>query len=126
MTTENTLRAARAVAASILVVAALNHGLLAARGVGNVPRHAAFVGINLAAALLVAAWPRYALGPIAILAAQQTWGHGGDFVESLRAAGPIDVASLFVVLFFPALIVLLVASRRASRPAPRRAGPPPP
>lgn len=113
------MRALRAVLfgfAALLVAAAVNHAVLAARGEGDVVRHEVFVGIDAAAAVLVAASPRWAVYPVALLAAQQALSHGGDLVASIQRGGPFDWASLGVLVFFPALVIALVIERR------RRAG----
>lgn len=123
MTEEARFRAARRIAGVLFAVAAVNHAVLAARGEGVVWRHDLFVGINLVLGALVAlpkSAPRWALPPIALLSLQQIPSHGSDFVRSFSspAGGAVDWPSLGVVLFFPAVIALLVAERRRSgRPA---------
>jgi len=54
------------------------------------------------------------------MSAQQIWSHGSDLIDSIQAPGPIDVASALVVVFFPALLALLVIERRAATADPRR------
>jgi hypothetical protein len=106
------IRAARIVASVLLAATAVNHARLAATGQGVVWRHGLFSGIDLAAAVLLVVAPRRALAPVAILAVQQTYSHGRDLLASL--GGPsIDWPSLAVILFFPALVTLLVVERRA-------------
>jgi hypothetical protein len=113
----------RAVAAMLFVVAAANHARLAAAGQGVVWRHDLFVGINIAAAAGLLARPRWTLAPLAALACQQIPSHGADFVRSLRTEH-IDWPSLGVVLFFPAVLTLLVVERRrGTREPPSRAQP---
>lgn len=120
------LHAARTAAAVLLALTAVNHARLAATGQGVVWRHALFAGIDLAAAALLVLWPRRALAPIALLAAQQMYSHGRDLVASIeaaRAAGSsagFDWASLGVVLFFPAVVTLLVVERRSRGRSARR------
>ena len=84
---------------------AVNHAVLGARGVGNVERHWAFVGINLVAALLVAWAPRWAIWPMIVLALQQTWSHGNDLVRDG------DLPSIAVLVFFPVVITALAVER---------------
>ena len=112
-------RALRAAAAALFGVTAVNHAVLAARGEGNVGRHEVFVTIDvaLAALLLFRRAPRAALVPVAVLAVQQVESHGSDLVASMRGAGPFDWTSLGVLLFFPALVTLLVVERRSDRRA---------
>jgi hypothetical protein len=105
----------RAAFATMLAAAGLSHAVLASRGQGDVARHALFVGINLAAAAVVAFRPRWALGPIAVLAAQQTYSHGSDLLASMQRPGPFDGTSLGVLLFFAALLTVLIVERRAAR-----------
>jgi hypothetical protein len=109
--------------AAMLVVAAVNHGLLASRGEGVVWRHELFVGLNLVLAALLALRPRWALWPIALLSLQQIPSHGSDFVKSFSEP-VVDWPSLGVVFFFPSVITLLVVERRRGRPeAPSREPP---
>lgn len=113
------LALARLIAAGFLAVAAVEHARHAAAGGAHVLRHELFVGINLALAALLVARPRLALVPTALLSVQQLWSHGSDLVDSLRGPGPLDWASVGVVVFFPTLVTLLVAERRrAGTPAP--------
>ena len=116
---------ARLVFAALLAITALNHGRLAAAGGANVTRHGVFVGLNLALAWLLVARPRWALLPAALLSVQQLYSHGSDLVRSTREPGPFDWASVGVLVFFPALLTLLVVERRtASTPElPRGARP---
>lgn len=96
-----------------LVAIAAMHALKAARGDGDVVRHLVFVLVDGAVGVLVAARPRWALAPVALLTVQQLGSHGRDLLASVRAAGPLDVESLLVLLFFGSLLALLVAVRRA-------------
>lgn len=110
---------ARFAAAGLLVLAAVNHARLSFGGAPGAIRHAVFAGIDAAAALLVARYPRAALAPVALLSTQQLVSHGRDLAASLEGPGPIDLSSLGVIVFFPALIALLIASRRRGTPAHR-------
>lgn len=105
-------RIGRILCAALLVVTAVNHARLAAQGAGNVARHELFVGLNLALAALLVARPRWALVPTAALSVQQLWSHGSDLLASARGPGPFDWASVGVLVFFPALLTLLVVERR--------------
>ncbi len=98
--------------AAFLAIAVL-HAVKAARGEDDVVRHLAFVGIDGVLGGLVALRPRWALVPVVVLTVQQLGSHGRELVLSVRGPGPIDVASLLVLLFFFAVIGLLVAVRRA-------------
>ena len=101
---------ARLIGATLIALAAAHHGRLAILGVGDVARHEVFVGLDLALATLVAVKPRWAIAPIALLSVQQSWSHGSDLVDSLRGPGPFDVVSALVIVFFPALLALLLAT----------------
>ncbi len=107
----------------LFAVAAVNHAVLASRGEGVVWRHELFVGINLVAAAGLVVRPRWMLAPLALLACQQIPSHGADLVRSIRGPEPVDWPSLGVVLFFPAVLTLLVVERRRDireRPSPVR------
>lgn len=103
---------ARLAFAVLLAITALNHGRLAAAGGDHVTRHEVFVGLNLALAWLLVARPRWALLPAALLSVQQLYSHGSDLVRSVHEPGPFDWASVGVLVFFPALLTLLVVERR--------------
>jgi hypothetical protein len=112
---------ARLLFALLLTVTAVNHARLSATGASaNVTRHAVFVGLNLGLAWLLVARPSWALVPAALLAAQQLYSHGSDLLASLREPGPIDGASVGVLVFFPALLTLLVVERRRTAGTPGR------
>lgn len=109
------LRPALIACAILLFISAANHARLAALGEASVQRHQVFVGINAGLALLLLARPRWALLPTIALTVQQMNGHGRDLLASIKAPSlPFDWASLGVVLFFPALIALLVVARRGA------------
>ena len=82
-------------------------------GAGDVARHEIFVGLDLALAVLLVVRPRWALAPTAMLTAQQIWSHGSNLLDSTQGPGPFDAVSALVVVFFPALLALLVVERRA-------------
>ena len=119
------LRLARHICGGLLALAALNHARLASAGGAHVVRHEVFVGLNLALATLLVLRPRWALVPAALLSVQQLWSHGSDLIDSMRGPGPFDWASALVLVFFPALLTLLVVERRtAGTPERPRAAPP--
>jgi hypothetical protein len=106
--------------AALFGVAAVSHGLrVFGDAGGSVGRHALFVVINLIGALLLVVSPRVALPFLTLLALQQIPSHGSALFDSLRAyaagSGPIDWASVLVLLFFPGALTMLVFERRASR-----------
>jgi hypothetical protein len=111
---------ARVLFAALLAVTAANHARLAMAGAGNVMRHEVFVGLNLALALLLVARPRWALLPAALLSVQQLYSHGSDLLASVHEPGPFDWASVGVLVFFPALLTLLVVERRRTGSTPER------
>ena len=105
---------ARVASASLLAVTALNHALKAP-GADDAPRHAWFVVINVALALLLLLRPRWALVPTTLLTVQQLQSHGTELFRSLRDPSlAFDWASLGVLLFFPLLLLVLVIERRSS------------
>ncbi len=101
----------RWIAAVFLAVAAANHARLWATGAANASRHLVFVGVNVVLAVAVAFFPRAALVLAVLVSFQQIPSHGGDLMRQT----PFDWPSLGVVLFFPALIVLLWLELRRSR-----------
>lgn len=118
-------RIGRGIGAALLAATAVNHARLAAAGAGDVARHEVFVGLNLGLAVLLVVRPRWALAPTAVLSLQQLVSHGSDLVASLREPGAVDWASAGVLVFFPALLTLLVVERRtAGRPGSPRAARP--
>ena len=109
------------VCAALLALTAVNHARLAAEGLGNVTRHEVFVGLNSALALLLVLRSRWALVPTVLLSLQQLSSHGSELVHSIHGPEAFDWASVGVLLFFPALIALLVVERRtADTPEPPR------
>lgn len=116
-------RAARFFAAALLCVTAANHARLAVAGEPSVARHWLFVDINLALAVVLVRFPRRALVATSLLMVQQMVSHGTDLVRSMRGPGPMDLASLAVCLFFPALVTVLALERRQPRDPKKRASP---
>lgn len=82
-------------------------------GTSSVTRHGAFVLINVLFGVGFALRWRYLLFPALVLAAQQTWSHGSDFLEA-RARGEWDVMSLGVLAMLPIMLVVAWAFWRAS------------
>jgi hypothetical protein len=123
--TPSHLRLARLASCALLAVAALSHARLAALGGAHVLRHELFVGLDLALVALLVLRPRWALIPTALLSLQQLWSHGSDLVDSLRGQGPVDWASALVLVFFPALLTLLVVERRTAGTPERPPAAPP-
>lgn len=121
MPAPRTFRTLRVGAAAVLAVAAGNHAVLAARGAGDVARHVVFVGVDLGLGALVALRPRWALPAAVAVAVQQVSSHGEDLVASIGS--DLDWSSLGVVLFFPALVMLLAVERAAGTPARLRGAP---
>jgi hypothetical protein len=113
------MQTARWLSALLFVVAAVNHAVLAAKGQGVVWRHELFVAINGAAAAGLILRPRWMLVPLALLACQQIPSHGADLYRSIvRPEEAVDWPSVGVLLFFPAVLTLLVFERRRDRRAP--------
>lgn len=104
----------RAIAAVLFAVIGLLHAKRAHAGEGDVARHLVFVAIDVTLAGLLAWRPRWALPAVVALSLQQIPSHGGDFLRSLRGPEPTDWASLVVVLFFPAVVALLLGERRSN------------
>ncbi|MEO8798756.1 MAG: hypothetical protein ABI551_12790 [Polyangiaceae bacterium] len=100
------LRFARFASAALCAIAAVNHARLAFAGEPSVGRHWVFVGVNVLLGTLVVLAPRAALVLAVPLAAQQAWSHGRALLASI-AEPPFDWASLGVLLFFPALLIVL-------------------
>ena len=70
--------------------------------------HAAFVVIDPITAYLLLRrpdWFPYAFG---VLTVQQIYSHGVEALTAWRATSVIDYVSLFIILFMPVLLVVLV------------------
>jgi hypothetical protein len=70
--------------------------------------HAAFVVIDPVTAFLLLRrpdWFRYAFAALTI---QQIYSHGMEAVAAWRLVSAIDYVSLFIVVFMPSLLVLLM------------------
>jgi hypothetical protein len=70
--------------------------------------HAAFVVIDPVTAYLLLRRPDWFTYAFAVLTVQQIYSHGMAALITWRATSIIDYASLFIVVFMPALFVLLV------------------
>jgi hypothetical protein len=105
-------RAARIGSAVILAASAVRHVVLAARGDGDVLRHAIFVVVNLALAGLLVWRPRWSFWPAIVLTLQQMASHGLDLSRSFLGSAPLDKLSLAVCLFFPTLVTILYLERQ--------------
>ncbi len=77
-------------------------------------RHLVFVGINLFFGAAFAARARWTILPALLLAGQQTYSHGGGFLEA-RRAGVFDAESFAVLCFLPLVLVTALALERAAR-----------
>jgi hypothetical protein len=84
-------------------------------------RHALFLAINAFFSLTFALRWRWLWIPCSLLIFQQGYSHGKDFVVALQA-GELDVKSLLVLLFLPAVAWVSVevwkAKSRSSPPVP--------
>ena len=104
-------RIARVAFAACFAAGALFHALAALHGEPGATRHALFIGINAAMAVLVLAAPRLALIAAIPLGIQQLFSHGAVLVAALEKS-KIDWPSVGVVIFFPALVAWLAAVTR--------------
>ena len=80
-------------------------------------RHGLFIGINLACAAGFILRPRAFIPAFGALVVQQLASHGAMAWNAWHLDRHVDVASLAVLLFMPAALVLLIADARAR---PRR------
>lgn len=78
-------------------------------------RHLVFVGINLLFAVLFGMRVKYTLFPAVLLALQQTYSHGGAFLEA-RRGGAFDGESFAVLVFLPVVLIAAIALARKPRP----------
>jgi len=70
--------------------------------------HAAFVVIDPVTAYLLVRRPEWFTYAFAALTVQQIYSHGMEAVIAWRTTSAIDYVSLFIVVFMPALFVLIV------------------
>ncbi len=112
------MRIACIVIAVVFVAAAIFHATAIAipsiaGGVGPA-RHAAFVAINMACAVVFVRRPRGAAWVFAVLVVQQMFSHGSDAWHAWRE-GRVDVVSLVVLVVMPAALFLLARTPREAR-----------
>jgi hypothetical protein len=79
--------------------------------------HAAFVVIDPVTAYLLLRRPDWFPYAFAVLTIQQIYSHGMEALTAWRATSAVDYVSLFIILFMPSLLVLIVqdALMRKSR-----------
>ena len=70
--------------------------------------HAAFVVIDPVTAYLLVRRPDWFTYAFAALTVQQIYSHGMEALIAWRANAAVDYVSLFIVVFMPALFVLIV------------------
>ena len=70
--------------------------------------HGAFVVIDPATAFFLVRRPGWFPYAFAVLTVQQIYSHGMDALNAWRNSGNIDIVSLFIVVFMPALLALLI------------------
>ena len=78
-------------------------------------RHALFLGINAALAVLIVLRPRWLPVLLAVLAAQQLWSHGRALVDAWKLEHRVDWASVVVVVGIPFALAIVVHDARAAR-----------
>jgi hypothetical protein len=99
------------VSAVLFIGAALFHlyGLLSSLSdMRLVGFHGAFVIIDPATALLLLRRPDWFPYAFAVLTLQQIYSHGMDALVAWHGEARVDVISLFIVVFMPALLALLI------------------
>jgi hypothetical protein len=70
--------------------------------------HAAFVVIDPVTAYLLLRRPEWFPYAFAVLTVQQIYSHGMEALTAWRVTAAIDYVSLFIILFMPSLLVLIV------------------
>lgn len=70
--------------------------------------HAAFVVIDPVTAYLLLRRPDWFPYAFAVLTVQQIYSHGMDALTAWRATSGIDYVSLFIIVFMPCLLMLVV------------------
>ena len=97
--------------AVLFVGAGLYHlyGLIATLADPNLAAfHAAFVVIDPVTAYLLLRRPDWFSYAFAVLTFQQIYSHGMEALTAWRATSAIDYVSLFIVVFMPSLLVLVI------------------
>jgi|SRR5215475_10502440 len=84
--------------------------------------HGAFVLIDPVTAYFLLRRPSWFLYAFAALTVQQIYSHGMDALNAWREAQSVDVISLFIIVFMPVLLALLIydavnRAKRSNRPA---------
>jgi hypothetical protein len=97
---------------AVFLVAALYHVaalVMPSLGIGGLNwRHGLFMAIDCAGAYLMLRRPHWFVLAYAILMVQQLWGHGAQLASQWAQTGAIHWPSLFVIIFAPCGLVLLV------------------
>ena len=70
--------------------------------------HGAFVVVDPVTAFLLLRRPNWFPYAFAVLTVQQVYSHGMDALNAWRDTGSVDFVSLFIVIFMPALLALLI------------------
>ena len=97
--------------AVLFIGAGLYHlyGLIAAMADPNLAAfHAAFVVIDPVTAYLLLRRPDWFPYAFAVLTVEQIYSHGMEAIAAWRATLAIDYVSLFIVIFMPSLLGLIV------------------
>jgi hypothetical protein len=97
--------------AILFVGAGLYHlyGLIASLADPNLAAfHAAFVVIDPVTAYLLLRRPDWFPYAFAVLTVQQIYSHGMEALAAWRAMAVIDYVSLFIIVFMPCLLALVV------------------
>ena len=97
--------------AILFIGAGLYHlyGLIASLADPNLAAfHAAFVVIDPVTAYLLLRRPDWFPYAFAALTVQQIYSHGMEALAAWRATSAVDYVSLFIIVFMPCLLVLVV------------------
>jgi hypothetical protein len=70
--------------------------------------HATFVLIDPVTAYLLLRRPDWFPYAFAVLTIQQIYSHGMEALTAWRAAAAVDYVSLFIIVFMPSLLILIV------------------
>jgi hypothetical protein len=100
-----------AISAALFLVAAVFHlyGLLLSGGDPKLMAfHGAFVIIDPLTASFLLKRPGWFPYAFAVLTVQQIYSHGMDALTAWRAVSRVDFISLFIIVFMPALLALLI------------------
>src|SRR6266576_1171924 len=100
-----------AISSALFLIAAFFHlnGLLLSGGDPKLMAfHGAFVIIDPLTASFLLRRPRWFPYAFAVLTLQQIYSHGMDALTAWRADSRVDVISLFIIVFMPALLALII------------------